>query len=88
MLAARQEIPILLVECRCDDAEIRKRLEERVRRDLGPSDADWTVYVEQRRRSEPFSATERDHLVIETTQSLDSQTRAVERALLDRRVPA
>jgi hypothetical protein len=82
MLAERHGVPFLLVECRCDEAEIRKRLDERVRRHLGPSDADWDVYVEQRRRAEPFSGAERDRLVIEATRDVDSQTRAVEEALL------
>lgn len=87
-LAERRGVPFLLVECQCDEAEIRRRLDDRVRHDRGPSDADWSVYLEQRRRTEPFAGLEQERLVVETTQPLETQTRAVERALLRRFVPA
>jgi hypothetical protein len=83
-LAERRGVPFLLVQCRCDEGEIRRRLDERIRRDRGPSDADWAVYVEQRRRAEPFANAEGEPLVVETTQALDALTRAVERELLAR----
>lgn len=83
-LADRRGVPFLLVECRCNEGEIRRRLDERVRHGRGPSDADWDIYVQQRRRVEPFATAEGDRLVIETTQTLDGQTRAVEQALLTR----
>lgn len=84
LLAERRGVPFLLVECRCTEAEIRKRLDERIRTDRGPSDADWKVYLEQRRRTEPFTNAEAEHLVVETTEPLEAQTRAVERELLTR----
>jgi hypothetical protein len=87
-LARRHGVPFVLVECRCDEGEIRRRLDERVRRDSGPSDADWEIYVGQRRRAEAFAEVEKERLVIETRQTLDVQTRAVERALLTGRAVA
>jgi predicted kinase len=47
-LAARTKVPILFIECRADDAEIRGRLLERQRLGNNPSDATVEVYLRQR----------------------------------------
>ncbi len=66
-LAQRHDVPFLLVECRCEEAEVRRRLQRRLEHGGGASDADWTVYVEQRRRFEAIAADEEaDHLVLDT----------------------
>ncbi len=57
--AAETGAPFLLVECRCDEAEVRRRLEARVRSGRGASDADWQVYVEQRRVYEELADAEK-----------------------------
>jgi len=84
--AARQHgVPFLLVECRCDEAEVRRRLQRRVDHGGGPSDADWNVYLEQRRRFEPIrSEEESDHLIVDTTAPADQSALAIETALVNR----
>lgn len=81
-LAAAQGVPFLLVECTCSDDEVRRRLAERQQRGAGPSDADWSVYREQRRRFEPIRADEGiDHLPLDTAAPLPEITSALEQAL-------
>jgi aminoglycoside phosphotransferase family enzyme/predicted kinase len=46
-LAARLKAPILFIECRADDAEIRRRLVERQKAGHNPSDATVEVYLRQ-----------------------------------------
>ena len=54
------------MECTCDPDEVHRRLVERNRRNDDPSDADWRVYLEQRRRYEPFDAAP-DHVTVNNT---------------------
>jgi aminoglycoside phosphotransferase family enzyme/predicted kinase len=87
-LARRYAVPFLLIECRCGEDEVRRRLEARQSRG-GPSDADWNVYLEQRRRYEVIGADERQAaLLIDTTGPLAEISQAVERALRSRTQPA
>jgi aminoglycoside phosphotransferase family enzyme/predicted kinase len=66
-LARRHAVPFLLVDCRCEDAAVRRRLQRRAAQGGGASDADWNVYLEQRRRFEAIAADEEaDHLVLDT----------------------
>ena len=66
-LAQQHGVPFLLVECRCEGAEVRRRLQRRIDHGRGPSDADWSVYVEQQQRFEAIAADEEaDHLVLDT----------------------
>lgn len=60
--------PVVFVECRADDAEIRRRLAARAARADDPSDADWTIYCQQRDRYEPLAADE-PHLTVDTARS-------------------
>jgi uncharacterized protein len=81
-LAAAQGVPFLLVECMCSDDEVRRRLAERQQSGAGPSDADWSVHLEQRRRFEPIRADEgNDHLLLDTAVPLPEIASAVEQAL-------
>ncbi|MFI5394828.1 MAG: AAA family ATPase [Candidatus Binatia bacterium] len=81
-LARIQRVPYLLVECRCGDDEVRRRLERRRGERTGPSDADWVVYLEQRRRYEAVAPDEyTGHLVIDTALPLTEVTSAVEQTL-------
>jgi hypothetical protein len=83
-LARTHAVPFLLVECRCREDELRRRLEARQDRS-GASDADWKVYIEQRRRYEAIGADERDdRLVIHTTLPLSEVVGMVEQALHSR----
>jgi uncharacterized protein len=70
--------PIVLVECRCEAAAVRRRLTERAARGDDPSDADWDIYLQQRRRYEAFMPHE-DRLVVHTdVTSPEEAARAVE----------
>ncbi len=62
-LARELALPVLFVECVCDEAEVRRRLVARSRSRTGASDADWEVYVRQRQNYEPFTAAEPHHRV-------------------------
>jgi len=66
-LAAQRRVPFLVVECRCSEDEVRRRLSQRARDGATVSEADWTVYAEQRRRYEQFGAEEQqDRVVVDT----------------------
>jgi len=81
-LASAHNVPLLIVECRCSEEEVHRRLSHRASRGEGPSDADWNVYLEQRRRYEPFGADEHgDQLVLDTTAPASDATALIERAL-------
>lgn len=78
-LAAQAGVPLLFVECRCDEEEIRHRLDERVRSGSGASDADWDVYVVQRANYEDFSEEESAvAIAVAASDPLAQITRAVE----------
>jgi uncharacterized protein len=83
-------IPVLIAECRCPDEVVRRRLAHRVARDDSPSDADWSIYLQQRRHHEPLAADEPGpHLVLDTTAPAADLSAAIENALRDaRRAPA
>ena len=61
-LAARREVPIVLVNITCDEAEIRRRLRERTKRNDDASDADVAVFEHQLASREPLEAGEETHI--------------------------
>jgi predicted kinase len=69
-LAEQRGLPLLFVECVCDEKEIRARLDKRVNGGIGPSDADWNVYREQVANAEPLAPDE-EHVRIDTAASTD-----------------
>jgi uncharacterized protein len=78
-LAETAGAPCWFVECRCAEPAVRQRLERRAARGEGASDADWTVYLQQRERFERRGPEEAGrHLIVDTTVPLD---RALNRAL-------
>jgi aminoglycoside phosphotransferase family enzyme/predicted kinase len=78
-LAETHGIPCWVVECRCDEAIIRARLERRAARGEGASDADWAVFVQQRASFErPTLGEAGMHLEVDTAAPL---ARALERVL-------
>jgi hypothetical protein len=79
-IADRASVAMRLFECRAGDDIIRRRLGERARRDDDASDADWAVYLEQKRRHEPFEA-EEERRILDTTLPLDDVIVEIERAL-------
>jgi len=70
-LAARVKAPILFVECRADDAEIRRRLLERQKHGNNPSDATVEVYLRQRQEFvAPTEIPPSSHLIVDTTRRI------------------
>jgi len=67
-VATAARSPILFVECRADDDEIRRRLTSRAQRNDDASDADWAVYLRQRSRYEPFRHGDPDHITLRDSQ--------------------
>lgn len=62
--AARQSgLPFAILDVTCDEATVRERLRMRTARGDDASDADWSVYLEQRAEQEPLSGTEREFAV-------------------------
>ncbi len=72
--------PMLFVECRTDEAEIRRRLAARTTRDDDPSDAGWEVYRRQRRAYEAVAVDE-PHVTVDTARPLAEVVAEVEAAL-------
>lgn len=80
-LARRARVPFVLIECCCAEGEVRRRLQGRARDAAVPSDADWEVYVEQRRRFEAFADHESDRLTLDTSDEPATLTRRIEALL-------
>jgi uncharacterized protein len=81
-LAARVRAPILFIECRADDAEIRRRLIQRQKTGHNPSDATVEVYLRQR---EDFVALSEipasSHLILDTARPLSEIVTEAKNAL-------
>ena len=81
-IANSHAVPFLLIECRCSEEEVRRRLARRSRQGTDASDADWTVYLEQRKRFEPFDEnSENDRLILNTEEPLETLLAKIERRL-------
>jgi aminoglycoside phosphotransferase family enzyme/predicted kinase len=82
-LAERQHVPFLLVECRCSEEEVQRRLQQRAASETSPSDADWNVYLEQRRRFEVIGADEQaNHIVLDTAKKPAELSATIEAELV------
>jgi uncharacterized protein len=65
-------IPVLFVECRADQKEVLRRLQERTSKGTGPSDATEEVYLRQRFDLVPMTElSARQHLVVDTTKGTE-----------------
>jgi predicted kinase len=70
-LASRVKAPILFIECRADEGEIRRRLIERQKSGNNPSDATVEVYLRQRKDFAVLSEVPASsHLVVDTTRPI------------------
>jgi len=84
-LAAALGVPFILIECWCPDEQVRQRITLRQRSGAGPSDADWSVYLEQRRGYEPIAPDEFEgHFRLDTAGPLNAVVADVERILRQR----
>jgi hypothetical protein len=71
-LGNRSKVPILFLECRAEDAEIRRRLTERQKTGNNPSDATVEVYLRQREDfAELAEIPPPNHLMVDTTLPID-----------------
>jgi len=87
-LAARQGVPLLIVHCTADEAELERRLTARDRESREPSEAGVAVMRGQLGALEPPTAEEIDHVLVVDTQSPEHEQRlasAVERRITKRR---
>src|SRR5262249_41002008 len=85
VLARRFSVPLLIVECQSDEDVIRRRLAQRQRDGGDASDADWSIYLKQRRRYQAFDPDERtEHLVLDSSAPMPELTAAIEAALRER----
>jgi predicted kinase len=85
LVAKEHKVPVLFAECQCSEADVRQRLGQRAARGESPSDADWNVYLEQRRHYEPFLPAEAaDHCALDTAAPIPEATATVERELRKR----
>jgi len=66
-IARKFDAPFLVVECRCPDALVKKRLEKRAAGGGDVSDGRWEIFARQRDDFEKVTEMgEREHLVIDT----------------------
>ncbi len=71
-VAAQAKVPILFIECRAADTEIRRRLIEREKKGDNPSDATVAVYLRQRAEfAELTEIPSSNHLIVDTGRPLD-----------------
>jgi predicted kinase len=80
-VAVRAQLPFLLGECRCDEDEVRRRLQQRAQDSETPSDADWNVHVEQRRSFEALGDDESGRVILYTAGTPEQLARKIEVAL-------
>ena len=71
-VAAHAKVPILFIECRAEDSEVRRRLIEREKKGNNPSDATVAVYLRQRADFvELKEIAPASHLTVETARPFD-----------------
>lgn len=80
-MAHRLRVPLLFVECRCSEAEVYRRLHRRQTERRDASDADWSVYLRQRRNFDAFADDETDRVILDTSRPLDALIRLIESRL-------
>jgi len=71
------DVPLVWVECRCPDDEIRRRLAARSAANNAPSDANWQIYLQQRSSYESFG-TEEAVIAVDMNQPLARACRFIE----------
>ncbi|MBI3785767.1 MAG: AAA family ATPase, partial [Deltaproteobacteria bacterium] len=77
-LSQRAGVPLLLVECRATEAVTRRRLDARAARGNSVSDADWQIFLEQRKRFETIADDESaDGMVIDTDADAEQLARRI-----------
>ena len=70
------------VEVRAAEADVRRRMRKRAASGKGPSDADWEIYRQQKRRAERPSEVPRERMIqVDTSKAAKSQLREVVRQL-------
>jgi hypothetical protein len=80
-LASRVKVPILFIECRADDAEIRRRLIERQKAGRNPSDATVEVYLRQLKDFVALTEISKaSHLMVDTARPLSEIVITVKKA--------
>jgi hypothetical protein len=84
-LARKMRADFLLIECRCEDAIIQKRLSDRLRKGTGPSDGRWEIFQEQKESFEKIRGWDPDlHLSLDTRFPMEECLQRIFRHLLQR----
>jgi aminoglycoside phosphotransferase family enzyme/predicted kinase len=87
-LAIERDVPYIVVECRAGDTEVRRRLVSRERVGAAESDADWSVYLQQKSDYDHLDRNEEaDRVIIDTegtdgfaTEKVEDRLRALHRS--------
>jgi len=84
-LARKAGADFLLIECRCEDEIIRRRLSDRTRKESGSSDGRWEIFQEQKASFEKIRGWDPDlHLSLDTGFPLEEGLQRIFRHLLQR----
>jgi len=77
-VADMSKVPFLLIECRCSDEVIKKRLIKREREGTDISDGSWPVFLKQKSDFENITEiSEREHLIVNTDKPLDDNLKEI-----------
>ena len=88
-LARKMRADFLLIECRCEDAIIQRRLSDRLGKENEPSDGRWELFQEQKKRFEKIQGWGPDlHLALNTRFPLEECLQRIFRRLLKREARA
>ena len=69
-IAGKHHATMVIVQCICPDAIVKKRLDDRVRK-KAVSDGRWEIYQVQKTTFEPFTADEKCHTIDTSDESYD-----------------
>jgi aminoglycoside phosphotransferase family enzyme/predicted kinase len=69
-IAGKHQAKVVIVQCICPDAIIKKRLDDRVRK-KSVSDGRWEIYQVQKTTFEPFTVDEKCHTIDTSNESYD-----------------
>ena len=76
-LAERTSADFLAIECALDEAEVKERLEHRLR-EASPSDGHWGIYPRQKNEFEPLlDIAPANYVIIDTSESIETNIETV-----------
>jgi hypothetical protein len=87
-LAEEMGAEFIVLECRLEEKEVKRRLEQRLREESSVSDARWEIYQRQKEQFEPVTeVSPESHLAVDTSGAVEEITqRVMEKLKLYRRI--